>query len=307
MERLGLAAVYRKDVLIVARAFLSATAKDVAKIDVTDVRGYLAARGRTAITKTTLAGELGRLRRFFWSLAAAGLVTDDPTETLVVGRSKPAHLVVSEDAVSRLLAASLDVPDRERVHLKKVLQRERGPLAAHELEPVFAATTKRDRAALELLYGLGVRSAEVRAARTADLDLADGTLLVRRAKRGDPERLPSPPAALLHLRAWLEVRPLLARGLDDGRLLVRNDGKPYGHATGINKLVARVARRADVTVHPHALRRAVATHLVRAGTSVRVVQILLGHKNLDTTAIYVGVGREDLRKAVATLDRTPKA
>ncbi len=306
MTRLGFSAVHRNDVLLVAGAFLAFVKKRVASVDVDDVRAFLAARREHGVSATTQAGELSRLRTFFAALVRLGLASRDPTEGMWVRRSTPVRLVVSEKDVGRLLEAALSVPLRERVSLVKVLHRERRPLAADEVEPVFLATAKRDRAALELLYGLALRSAELRAARVTDLDLVDGTLLVRRAKRGEPERLPLPPALIPPLRAWLEARPLLARGEDEGRLLVRNDGRPYAHASGVNKLVNRVAARARVSVHPHALRRGVATHLVRAGTSIAAVQRLLGHQKLDTTAIYVGVSREELAKAVATLDRTPK-
>jgi len=69
-------------------------------------------------------------------------------------------------------------------------------------------------------------------------------------------------------------------------------------------IVKLVARRARVTAHPHALRRALATHLVQDGVSLAVVRELLGHVRLDTTQRYVVVERDDLRRAVAHLDRS---
>ena len=137
-----------------------------------------------------------------------------------------------------------------------------------------------------------------------DVDLAAGAMLVRRAKRGRPEVLPLPPAAVpVVLRYLREARPQLAAPGHKGALLLRNDGRPHRLASDVNKLVDRVARRAGLEqVHPHALRRAVATHLVEAGASISVVQWLLGHEEIRTTARYVGVRRGDLRKAVACLD-----
>jgi site-specific recombinase XerD len=301
LSRLGQSLVHRKDVAVVARAFLAHAGKPLARLEPADVRAFLAARRKTGITATTQANELSRLRSFFTALARLGLADSDPTAHMRIAHAPKPHLLVSEEAVARLFAAAL--AHKKTRHAAGIMRRECAPLKGRKPEALLDAASKRDRAALELLYGLGLRSAEVRAARVTDLDFSDGTLLVRRAKRGDPERLPLPPASIPHLRSWLEARPLLARGEDEGRLLVGNDGTPYGRASGINKLVARVAKRAGVRVHPHALRRGVATHLVRAGASVVAVQHLLGHKSLDTTAIYVEATRDDLRKAIDTLDR----
>ena len=68
-------------------------------------------------------------------------------------------------------------------------------------------------------------------------------------------------------------------------------------------MVAKAAKRAGVRCHPHALRRALATHLVRAGVNVRAVQVLLGHASLEETQRYVAVDRAELHRTVALLER----
>ncbi len=69
------------------------------------------------------------------------------------------------------------------------------------------------------------------------------------------------------------------------------------------EIVKKLGKRAGVRVHPHAFRRAVASHLVEAGVGVRSVYVLLGHSSLEATELYVGVSREALRRVVETLER----
>lgn len=109
-----------------------------------------------------------------------------------------------------------------------------------------------------------------------------------------------------HLEAYLrEGRPALVRpGVDHrGGLFLSQYGRPLVDNSIVTTLVERAAQNAGVRAHPHALRRSVATHLVREGVPVPCVQELLGHVKLATTACYVAVDRDDLRRAVEVLDR----
>ncbi len=72
-------------------------------------------------------------------------------------------------------------------------------------------------------------------------------------------------------------------------------------------LVRKAGWRAGLDVHPHQLRRALATHLVARGVSVEAVRVLLGHQRLATTARYLGAERSDLHRAVARLDRVRRS
>ena len=250
-------------------------------IDQRDVRAYLARRSED-LCPAALRGEASRLRTFFRALLAAKLVAQDPTAGLPVSRVRRAERsVLTRDEIERLLAAAL-VPD----------YRHRG-----------VAGALRDRAAVELLYGLGLRASELQAARLVDLDPAAGTLLVRRAKRGEHRVLPLPARALEHLRRYLaEGRQALVRGkADDGRLIVSALGRALG-PHGVGRLVDRVARKAGIRTAPHQLRRGLATHLVRGGVSLAAVQDVLGHQRLSTTQVYLGVAEEDLRAAVELLE-----
>lgn len=249
----------------------------------------LAARAREVVA-STVARELGTLRACFGVLVDLGHLARDPTVDLVVARGHPRPpLLVAQGDVARLLAVAADARGR----------------APRRSPAVRQALALRDRACLELLYGLGLRAAEVHAARTVDLILAPGqdALLVRRAKRGEPRQLPLPPSAAAYLARYLrEGRPHLVRATrDEGRLLLTVRGTPV-RPEEVQRIVSKLARRAQVRAHPHALRRALASHLVLAGASLVAVQELLGHVNLTTTQRYVVVERHELRRAVDVLE-----
>lgn len=270
--------------LQVARRFLPLLGRrPVASATTRDVRRYLAVR---APRIRSVRHELSALRAFFAAVLpeARPLPTDRVTTKLLQPRPP---VVLSTGGVATLLTTALDAEGRGRGFKAK--------------RQAFAL---RDRALLELLYGVGVRCAEAAAVKVVDLDLDAGTLLVRRAKRGTSRVVPLPPASVPHLRRYLDDgRPVLLHPTNDpcGALLLSLRGKPLG-TPSIYGLVKKLARIAGVRAHPHAFRRALATHLVHEGASVPAVKELLGHAYLSTTAAYVAIDFEDLRRAVEKLD-----
>jgi len=273
--------------LRLVRAALAAIGRAVGAITKEDLLRYLALRA-ARVRATSAERETTVLRAFFATLVELGQLACDPTTDVPVlpaGKPRP-PLVLARAAVLRLFAQASIPPQVNR---------------GDDLKTALAL---RNRALVELLYGLGLRAAEVAAACVTDLDLATGELLVRRVKRGPSRTFPLPPAAVPHLDVYLrDGRPHLARsGNDRGRLLVTERGTPL---TGnhVLALVKALARRAGVQCHPHALRRSLATHLVQDGAMLPAVQALLGHARLDTTQRYVAVCQHDLRKAVDALER----
>jgi site-specific recombinase XerD len=268
-----------------ARRFLKTTEKPLAKITTADLRSYLALRRAEDIAALTHRTEVYRLRAFFGVLFKLGVIDADPAAPLQV-KTPPRtvrHHLAQKAVKELLLAASRTSPD---------------PTAEQ------ATLALRDRACLELLYGLGLRASEVRTIRVVDLDLHEGNLLVRRAKRGESRLLPLPPSSLPHLRCYLvQARPYLAgsRRRDQGHFLITRRGKPL-HRGAIGRIVNRVAKRVDISAHPHAFRRALSTHLSQAGVNIGAIQLLLGHKNVATTSVYIGLDPEELRVAVEGLD-----
>lgn len=158
----------------------------------------------------------------------------------------------------------------------------------------------RDRALLEVLYATGLRVGELERVVLPDVHLAEQLLTVRHGK-GDRQRVvPLGRQAAYWLALYLrEARPHLTRRRPAERsLFVVRSGRPLGQ-TQVREIVRKYCRSLDlpVPVHlsPHGLRHACATHLLRAGADIRGIQSLLGHRRLDSTAIYTAVAAVDVK------------
>jgi integrase/recombinase XerC len=166
--------------------------------------------------------------------------------------------------------------------------------------PALAA---RDHAITELLYGCGLRVAEVTGldlqasdASSGWVDIADGTahVLGKGAKR---RSVPVGRAALQALQEWLVLRPALAAA-GEAALFVSRLGTRLTANQLRNRLQAQ-ARQAGLptAVHPHMLRHSYASHLLQSSGDLRAVQELLGHASISTTQVYTKLDFQHLAKA----------
>jgi integrase/recombinase XerD len=172
--------------------------------------------------------------------------------------------------------------------------------AARLMEAPAARTNigQRDRAILETLYGTGLRRSEGVRLDVADLDLRQKTLFVRNGKGAKDRVVPVPGRAIAALQAYLrEVRPkLVVDPAEHALFLTAWWGRRLGEVS-LSVLVRRYGRTIGIEgLHPHVLRHACATHLLRGGADVRHVQLILGHRHLKTTGLYTRVVIEDLRE-----------
>jgi integrase/recombinase XerD len=227
----------------------------------------------TPLSLSSQASYLQRVKSFFAFLARRGLLLRNPAEDLVIPSASPLpRAALSEGQAARLMQA-----------------------------PGDTKAGRRDRAILETLYGMGLRRGECTRLDVADVDLAAGTLLVRDGKGRKDRMLPVPGRAAAALGAYLkDVRPRLVRDPHEPALFLT---AWWGHRLSdisVSFLLHRHAQTAGIAkAHPHALRHACATHLLKGGADVRHVQAILGHKKLETTALYTRVVIEDLRQVVA--------
>jgi integrase/recombinase XerD len=157
----------------------------------------------------------------------------------------------------------------------------------------------RDSAAMEVLYGTGVRRAELLDMTLPDLRLSEG--LVHVLGKGKRERVvPLGKAAQRALERYLrEGRPRLVEGVQSHLWLSDIHGGPVGEKELRDNLKA-YARQAGIKKHVsfHVFRHTMATHLLREGADLRVIQTMLGHAQLNTTAIYTRVEVTDLQKTL---------
>jgi integrase/recombinase XerC len=162
----------------------------------------------------------------------------------------------------------------------------------------------------ELLYGCGIRNAELTGLNLGDIHWANEALLVR--GKGQKQRyVPLGDAAAAAIRSYLGERQarLGAAGRETQALLVnlhlRGDGRLSTRSVGrIVKHIA-VLRGLSPDVHPHTLRHAFGTHLLEEGADLRSIQELLGHERLSTTQRYTQLTTTQLTQVY---DRThPRA
>lgn len=203
-----------------------------------------------------------------------------------------AHDYLAADPSDDLAVPKLDRP------LPKVMK----PAHAAQLcetPPADSPLGMRDRAVLELLYGSGLRVAELCAIDLHDLDLAHGRLRVTGKGRKE-RRVPIGDAARRALQTYLaSARTTLVEKRPDGpdrfALFLNTRGNRLG-VRGVRQLMTTYAAAAGLPpVSPHGLRHSFATHLLDGGADLRAVQELLGHENLATTQIYTHVSTERLR------------
>ena len=190
-------------------------------------------------------------------------------------------------------AQALPVP-KARQRLPEVPTRE-------EVRQLLAAArSRRDHALLSLAYATGLRVSEMVRLQVQNIDAEAGLLRVVDGKGGKDRVVPLSPRLLQTLRAyWAEVRPArpwLFVGQDNTRHL------SIGAAQGV---LRSTAVRAGLTrwISTHSLRHACATHMLEDGVDVRLVQQVLGHVDLVTTARYLRVCEARLRHAEGPLDR----
>jgi integrase/recombinase XerD len=174
----------------------------------------------------------------------------------------------------------------------------------------------RDRAMFELAYASGLRVSELCGLTAPSLDLDERAVAVL-GKGGKERVVPFGRPAALALSRYLEHgRPELARGprrparssrpRATDRLFLNARGGPLSRM-GFWKILRAWTRRAGIStrVHPHALRHSFATHLLQGGADLRVVQELLGHASVATTAIYTHLDRVYLREVHRTFHPRP--
>ena len=257
---------YRADLVHFAR-FASARRLGLLEVERGHVLDYLVSI--IDASPRTTARRLSALRRFYSHHARAGMIERDPMDRIDAPRlGRPLPESLTEREVENLLAT----PD------------------------VSTALGFRDRTMLEVLYAAGLRVSELVELRTSSVSMRQG--LVRVVGKGDRERLvPLGEVAL----DWLDrfVRGPRSEILD-GRVSEavfpsRRGGAMTRQAFWM--IIKRHAASAGIVrpVTPHTLRHAFATHLLNHGADLRVIQLLLGHRDISTTQIYTHVARERLR------------
>lgn len=274
--------------LRVERGLAPATVEAYAR----DLRGYVAHLAERGVATPALAGS-DDVEAFLVHLRDRRRPDGEP-----YGERSTARAVVAVRGLHRYLRAEEDAPSDAAAGVAapatgRLLPH---PLSVAEVVRLLDATGDatpaglRDRAALELLYGAGLRISEAVGIDVDDLDTRDR--LVRVRGKGDRERIvPYGEPAAEAIDAWT-VRGRSTIAPRTPALLVNLRGGRLSRQ-GLWGVVRRAAALAglDGRVTPHTLRHSFATHLLDGGADVREVQELLGHASVTTTQVYTLVSR----------------
>jgi len=170
---------------------------------------------------------------------------------------------------------------------------------------IEAAGNLKHQTALSLAYGTGLRAGEVVALKVGDIDSQRMTLRVERGKGQKDRYAMLSPVLLQRLRVWWRVARAQGKMLDGGWLFPGLNPIESLSPRQLNRAIHAAAQAAhiDKRVSMHTLRHSFATHLLEQKVDIRIIQVLLGHKKLDTTALYTQVATDILREIISPLER----
>jgi integrase/recombinase XerC len=250
-------------------------------IDHIAVRGFLSQLYARGLSKTSVARALAAVRSLYRWLAQEGVVEQNPAKLVATPRlPKKLPRVPTIEEMNAVFAGAM---------------------------PEAAAFPERDRLMLELLYGCGIRNAELTAINVDDIRVSAEAILIR--GKGKKQRyVPFGESAGSALAGYLPARELLlaATKKNTPALLINQRG---GRLTtrSVGRIIKRiaVARGLSPDVHPHTLRHAFGTHMLEEGADLRAIQEMLGHERLSTTQRYTQLS---MKHVLAVYDQThPRA
>jgi len=243
----------------------------VARLDLSQLNAYLAHLDVLELSGYTRRRKVSTIKSFCSFLESMGYVQKDPAKRLIPPkRESTTPRVLTEHEYKRLQLAVANQP--------------------------------RDAAIIEVLLQTGIRLSELAGLSLTDIEIpqkiskdADnvGSLLVRRGKGRKDRVIALNYKACRALRSYLHIRPrdTFTQGLFISKF--KRPVTPRGIEWIVNKYFDEAGiQRASV----HSLRHTFGTHMVKKGTNLRVVQEAMGHKDLKTTSLYVGLAREQMNK-----------
>jgi len=261
-----------------ARRLSEATQKDYVR----NVRNFTAFLGRSPDTATS-----DDLRRFQLHMAQQQV--------------SPWSINAAIVALRFFFTVTLERPDLVRP-LRLVTEPRRTPvvLSPEEVARLLeAAPGLKYKTALSVAYGAGLRVSEVANLKVSDIDRERMTLRVEQGKGQRDRTVMLSPRLLELLRQWWKAaRPQV--WLFPGQNPINPlTPRQLNRAVTAAKDLAGISKR----VSPHTLRHSFATHLLEQGVDIRVIQVLLGHAKLETTALYTRVAASTVRDVESPLDR----
>lgn len=249
---------------------------EFAELELNHIRSWLANLSTKGAARSSITRRVVSIRAFTYWGARSGWLSRD----------------IGKDLIAPKLERSLpDVLDIESAALTiKALE-----VRAQEEE---SASSLRDLALVEVLYGSGIRISELVGLDLGDIDRQRSTIKVM--GKGSKERVvPLGQPALTAVDNWINKgRAELVSEASGSALFIGSRGKRIDQRVARSIVYqAMEAIGSDKKLGPHTLRHSAATHLLEGGADLRTVQEILGHSSLATTQIYTHVSQERIKKA----------
>lgn len=255
-------------------------------------------------TQSLYLDAIGDLARFCWSPAELGQEQVRAwVQRLTESKVGPQRLRQHFAALKFLYGKTLGRPELVSF-LSWPTDPDRLPVVLSELQVqrlLEALESPKYRVLFTTIYATGLRVNEACHLKVDQIDAARGVILVR--GKGNKERLVMlSPRLLAILRAyWRQERPRLPH------LFTSRTGRPQ-NADYARVVLKKACAKAKLgkKVTPHTLRHSFATHLLESGEDLRVIQVLLGHANIQSTTRYARVSAGLIKKTKSPLERLPK-
>jgi integrase/recombinase XerC len=270
---------------------------DLSVLDLSLLRGWLAAQYAAGQSRNSLARRAASARAFTAFACSRGWLDHDPGPMLATPKARrPLPQVLEAGQIAAVLAAA-STPRLPGTPGTPDPAHPTSP-AATEDDPVAQALSWRDAAIMELLYASALRVSELCGIDLGDID--DGRRTVRVLGKGSKERtVPVGIPAVRALEQWVAGgRPRIATAQSGRAFFLGARGGRLDPRTARRVVHARIAAVPTAPdTGPHGLRHSAATHLLEGGADLRSVQEYLGHASLASTQIYTHVSVERLLAA----------
>lgn len=241
--------------------------KEIADIDVTDIKSYLKYLKDSNHSERSIARNVSSLKSFYKFLIINSHINKNPMENILTLKlSKKLPNVLSVEEVEKML----------------------------DIKPVDNYSI-RNKAMLELMYASGLRVSELINLKTYDIDTIDN--IVRTMGKGSKERIiPIGEYANEALINYLKIRYTFLKKEVNDYLFLNNHGKQMTRQ-GFFKIIKKIAKDNNIQkeISPHTLRHSFATHMINNGADLRTIQELLGHSDIATTQIYTHISSKQVK------------
>jgi site-specific recombinase XerD len=218
----------------------------------------------------------------------------------------PISLNATLTGLKFLFETTLDHPELlTKMHAVHVPHKLPVVLSREEVARLLAAVDNlKHQTALAVAYGAGLRVSEVVSLKVSDIDSQRMTLRIEQGKGSKDRYAMLSPVLLERLRTWWKFAHAQGKMRQGGWLFPGLDPIDPLSTRQLNRAIHAAAEAAgiDKRVSMHTLRHSFATHLLEQKVDIRVIQVLLGHKKLETTALYAQVATDILREVVSPIE-----